>query len=185
MKVPLDWVGFHYYTRRIVSDASGGASSGSTATSVLRPKEKAARPRSAYSDSCRDADRRAAHRSRPGDMAARHLRPGDADLAMSTTTPSSRSARTAAAISIVQTTAAAFPTRAGFLFIVRYSPSSPALSPTEPRSAPITPGAWSITSNGRMATRSGMASLTWIFAARNAPSKTQDYGTDASPLLIA
>jgi beta-glucosidase len=23
MKVPLDWIGFHYYTRRIVSDASG------------------------------------------------------------------------------------------------------------------------------------------------------------------
>ena len=30
MKVPLDWVGFHYYTRRIVSDASGSASSGTT-----------------------------------------------------------------------------------------------------------------------------------------------------------
>ena len=25
MKVPLDWVGFHYYTRRIVSNASDGA----------------------------------------------------------------------------------------------------------------------------------------------------------------
>jgi beta-glucosidase len=24
MKVPLDWLGFHYYTRRIVSDARGG-----------------------------------------------------------------------------------------------------------------------------------------------------------------
>ena len=24
MKAPLDWVGFHYYTRRIVSDAGGG-----------------------------------------------------------------------------------------------------------------------------------------------------------------
>jgi beta-glucosidase len=28
MKVPLDWVGFHYYTRRIVSDASGAAHAG-------------------------------------------------------------------------------------------------------------------------------------------------------------
>jgi beta-glucosidase len=28
MKVPLDWVGFHYYTRRIVSAASGAAASG-------------------------------------------------------------------------------------------------------------------------------------------------------------
>jgi len=28
MKVPLDWVGFHYYTRRVVSAASGGAASG-------------------------------------------------------------------------------------------------------------------------------------------------------------
>ncbi len=28
MKVPLDWIGFHYYTRRIVSNASGSASSG-------------------------------------------------------------------------------------------------------------------------------------------------------------
>jgi beta-glucosidase len=27
MKAPLDWVGFHYYTRRIVSAASGGAGS--------------------------------------------------------------------------------------------------------------------------------------------------------------
>ncbi|MGA8618131.1 MAG: GH1 family beta-glucosidase [Candidatus Sulfotelmatobacter sp.] len=25
MQVPLDWIGFHYYTRRIVSDAGGGA----------------------------------------------------------------------------------------------------------------------------------------------------------------
>src|SRR5271170_1256727 len=28
MKVPLDWVGFHYYTRRIVSNASGSAQAG-------------------------------------------------------------------------------------------------------------------------------------------------------------
>lgn len=28
MKAPLDWVGFHYYTRRIVSDASGDATAG-------------------------------------------------------------------------------------------------------------------------------------------------------------
>jgi beta-glucosidase len=28
MKSPLDWVGFHYYTRRIVSDAHGGAQAG-------------------------------------------------------------------------------------------------------------------------------------------------------------
>lgn len=32
MKAPLDWIGFHYYTRRIVSDASGGAHTGSSAT---------------------------------------------------------------------------------------------------------------------------------------------------------
>ena len=30
MKVPLDWIGFHYYTRRIISDASGSASSGAS-----------------------------------------------------------------------------------------------------------------------------------------------------------
>jgi beta-glucosidase len=30
MKAPLDWVGFHYYTRRIVSDASGKASGGTS-----------------------------------------------------------------------------------------------------------------------------------------------------------
>ena len=29
MKIPLDWLGFHYYTRRIVSQASGGAQSSS------------------------------------------------------------------------------------------------------------------------------------------------------------
>ncbi|MGA9790352.1 MAG: family 1 glycosylhydrolase [Terriglobales bacterium] len=28
MQVPLDWIGFHYYTRRIVSDAGGGAQPG-------------------------------------------------------------------------------------------------------------------------------------------------------------
>jgi beta-glucosidase len=28
MKVPLDWLGFHYYTRRVVSNASGGSQSG-------------------------------------------------------------------------------------------------------------------------------------------------------------
>jgi beta-glucosidase len=28
MKAPLDWVGFHYYTRRVVSDASGTAKTG-------------------------------------------------------------------------------------------------------------------------------------------------------------
>lgn len=30
MKAPLDWVGFHYYTRRIVSAASGGCQSGAS-----------------------------------------------------------------------------------------------------------------------------------------------------------
>jgi len=28
MKVPLDWLGFHYYTRRVVSNAAGGSESG-------------------------------------------------------------------------------------------------------------------------------------------------------------
>jgi|HubBroStandDraft_1064217.scaffolds.fasta_scaffold00029_58 beta-glucosidase len=28
MKVPLDWLGFHYYTRRVVSNASGGSQAG-------------------------------------------------------------------------------------------------------------------------------------------------------------
>ena len=28
MKIPLDWVGFHYYTRRVVSNATGSSSSG-------------------------------------------------------------------------------------------------------------------------------------------------------------
>lgn len=30
MQVPLDWIGFHYYTRRIVSDARGASRSGAT-----------------------------------------------------------------------------------------------------------------------------------------------------------
>jgi beta-glucosidase len=32
MKVPLDWIGFHYYTRRIVSDASGASHPGGGAS---------------------------------------------------------------------------------------------------------------------------------------------------------
>jgi len=32
MKVPLDWIGFHYYTRRVVSDAGWNAKSGSGST---------------------------------------------------------------------------------------------------------------------------------------------------------
>lgn len=32
MKAPLDWLGFHYYTRRVVSDASGGGHKGGAAT---------------------------------------------------------------------------------------------------------------------------------------------------------
>jgi beta-glucosidase len=32
MQVPLDWIGFHYYTRRIVSDRGGGSPSGSQAS---------------------------------------------------------------------------------------------------------------------------------------------------------
>jgi beta-glucosidase len=32
MKVPLDWIGFHYYTRRIVSDAMGAPNPGSGGT---------------------------------------------------------------------------------------------------------------------------------------------------------
>jgi beta-glucosidase len=30
MKAPLDWIGFHYYTRRVVSDASGSTASGTS-----------------------------------------------------------------------------------------------------------------------------------------------------------
>ena len=32
MQVPLDWIGFHYYTRRMVSDASGASGSGGQAS---------------------------------------------------------------------------------------------------------------------------------------------------------
>jgi hypothetical protein len=42
MQVPLDWIGFHYYTRRIVSDAGGGAhSGGATFTCPAAPPKPA------------------------------------------------------------------------------------------------------------------------------------------------
>ncbi len=43
MKVPLDWLGFHYYTRRVVSHSVGDSQPGMEATSAPKPKEKEAR----------------------------------------------------------------------------------------------------------------------------------------------
>ena len=81
MKVPLDWLGFHYYTRRIVSAASGAAAGGGHFGTETEGEGGVGCARSADADARRDAYGRTAHRRWPGDMAARHLRPGDADLA--------------------------------------------------------------------------------------------------------
>ncbi len=81
LKAPLDWVGFHYYTRRVVSDASkekfqtGGAFSGTEIES-----NSPGGPRSLHALPRRDADGGSAYRRWSGGVAARHVRPGHADL---------------------------------------------------------------------------------------------------------
>ena len=48
MRVPLDWIGFHYYTRRIVSDASGGAHASGQASFGTEIENDAAASRDPY-----------------------------------------------------------------------------------------------------------------------------------------
>ena len=48
MQVPLDWIGFHYYTRRVVSDASGAAHPGGGASFGTESEEDAAAGRDPY-----------------------------------------------------------------------------------------------------------------------------------------
>jgi beta-glucosidase len=45
MKVPLDWIGFHYYTRRIVSDARGGSGGGASFGTEIESDESGGRDR--------------------------------------------------------------------------------------------------------------------------------------------
>ncbi len=44
MKVPLDWIGFHYYTRRIVSDASSAFHSGGNGSVATETEDTAGGP---------------------------------------------------------------------------------------------------------------------------------------------
>ena len=48
MKAPLDWIGFHYYTRRIVSDASGAPSASGGATFGTEIEEDTSAGRDPY-----------------------------------------------------------------------------------------------------------------------------------------
>ena len=61
MKVPLDWVGVHYYVRLIASDASNGAP-----PDVIESRSVCANPH-------RVGQRGPEDRWRPGDVAAWHL----------------------------------------------------------------------------------------------------------------
>ncbi len=76
MQAPLDWVGFHYYTRRIVSDAGGAAKPGAGASFGTEIEQDTATGRDPYTRfHVGDGHRRPPHRGRPRDLAARHLRP--------------------------------------------------------------------------------------------------------------
>jgi beta-glucosidase len=48
MQAPLDWIGFHYYTRRIVQDASGGAKPGQGASFGTEIEEDSGGARDPY-----------------------------------------------------------------------------------------------------------------------------------------
>ncbi len=48
MQVPLDWIGFHYYTRRVVSDASAASHSGSGASFGTEIEEDTSAGRDPY-----------------------------------------------------------------------------------------------------------------------------------------
>jgi beta-glucosidase len=48
MQVPLDWIGFHYYTRRIVSDAGGAAPPGGSASFGTEIEQDTAAGRDPY-----------------------------------------------------------------------------------------------------------------------------------------
>jgi beta-glucosidase len=81
MQVPLDWIGFHYYTRRFVS-AAGSAARGGGCWQPRHGNSRHWRCRKRiHPVHFHNAHRRPAHRWRFGGLAARHLRPGDADLA--------------------------------------------------------------------------------------------------------
>jgi beta-glucosidase len=48
MQVPLDWIGFHYYTRRVISDASSSAGAGGQASFGTEIENDAAASRDRY-----------------------------------------------------------------------------------------------------------------------------------------
>jgi beta-glucosidase len=123
MKVPLDWIGFHYYTRRIVSQASGPQSgtSGHFGTETEGQGGTAARDPSLKSTSrCPPK----AHSPKPvsisGPPASTISSPASP---ATTTTPSSRSAKTAAATSTPPTKPATCPTPAASPSTARSSPN--------------------------------------------------------------
>ncbi len=80
MQVPLDWIGFHYYTRRLVSAASpshtgaGGSLATETQDTAIAGNE--------YTQFVSEMPTAGPHhRRRPGDLAEQHLRPRHANLA--------------------------------------------------------------------------------------------------------
>lgn len=81
MKVPLDWIGFHYYTRRFVSDAKGASrpgSGGSFGTEI----EDTSGGRDRYTQfSAVMPTEGPLTDAGPRDMATRDLRPDHADFA--------------------------------------------------------------------------------------------------------
>jgi len=76
------WTGwaFHYYTRRIVSDASKSDFWAEAISVVLRLRAMHRRARSLHTFPRRDAHRGSAYRRRFGSMAAWHVRPGQSDF---------------------------------------------------------------------------------------------------------
>ena len=155
---PLDWVGFHYYTRRIVSDASkerflGGGNFSGTEIESNSPggRDPYTRFRAAMPTEGPLTD--AGLEVWPRGCTTWSLRSQG-----STTTRSSKSPRAVAGISmdLMKKKTAAYPTSVASSGTAKCSRNWRARLPMEPGFAPFMPGLFSTTFNGRRVIPSAM-----------------------------
>ena len=155
---PLDWVGFHYYTRRIVSDASKEQFLGGGNLAVLRLRTTHRAGAILTRVSAPPCPRRA----RLPTLVWKYGRAACTTWSVrsqgNTTTRSSKSPRAAAVISMdpMKKKAAAYPTSVASSGTAKCSRNWPARLRMELGFAPSMPGPYSTTSNGRRVIPSAM-----------------------------
>ena len=171
MQAPLDWIGFHYYSRRLISAARPQRVRAEAAALRTEIEDRAPAGNDLYTQFLAEMPTEGPLTEAGLEILPRGIYDLVTQISREYNFPTIEITESGCGYldGPYDREGRACPTRAALISSARSSPSWRAPSRTAPGSVPSTPGACSTTSSGPMGTPSGMDSPTSTSATRNAP----------------